>query len=995
MEMRIIGAVLSIVLVYLVLAVLTSHLSELLAGLRNARGRVFEEMIDSVFADNAGLVKAFYDYPPIKALAPDSGVRSWFGPGTPAALPPNLIAQGYLAVLNTLTAPAGKSMSPRPPRTDFQTPGDFVSALEQVGGANGAASVLLMHKADAGTDWDAFQANVAQWIADVGDRADGWFKRSKSMGILGVAALLVFMADADTSFMVHTFLQVDEQRGSFSNVAELVNAQHSGQKPDDAKAPPLKPAASRTQRLSQASDNFVAAMADLRAALKDPGVQSAGLDRDDVYASCGSRLTLRRGEATGAPVRNEEWFASNSDAWMVLLPEIIRRTNDANYGVTLTSEPSDAIRSLSIPDGAGLKMDASVAPDSMRLSAKITPPPASAAASDAGAWSWSRFLRAFAPSGSPVGQRAAANGRAGGARATGDAEREGELSGVMACVNVVHAWVAAAHGQGHSDAANKNLGAAKDELEKGRMQLREELLASAATASLPRRLLADHEQFEACVDQAGSSRGDFDNCLDRAAQSRLPFGWQNLYAQVCVGHVDRRPLAGAPASGFCPRLDANEALQIPRIESDFSVAGLLTMVGGLLFSMFMVSLGAPFWWGVLGKVADLRLAGGVRGLDDSSTVDTTKRPPPVDGGPGSPPPPPPADGSGGSPGPATDAASDGGIIGARNLFERSLRVQDVTRVQKAVKVPTTGQLDELTRDGISRFLVQNGQPAERELTPVNYQTITGRPPATVVAPNASAQGPWKVGDTVPTALLGPLQQALDAQFPSTGHWPLVAAGAGGTYPDDLCARVVLYLARSDSKPYKDKDVATRSRAKDATLRVLDDALRKRILADKSVFQRETTAPWIDFAVGELGVFNGTQVGQGNLPRVDEYLTGFGQQQAQINWCGAFVGWVLDRQGLLTPSNLGGLQLQALLLSLNWQQFGKPVVVGAEQLGDICVFRDQADPTHGHVGFWLAQDAGGIWLLGGNQGGNGTGAGGVMIEHFKLTGPLNYLSAVRP
>lgn len=961
MEMRVIGAALSLVLVYLILSLLASHLSELFSGLKGGRGKTMERMVNRVFIGQENRVPAFWAYPPIAALAK--------GKERPSAIPPDLFAKAYLAVINDAV----------PPRETFGSPHDFVESLNRTAPkdsttgkgkaafnqACAASAILQLQKADSRNDWDAFEANLTTWIADVGDRIDGTYKRWKALGLLCTAGALSLIVDADSFSMINTFLSDDETRGAFSNIAVLIDDQHRGIPASQAASTPLSPSASPFERTSRAAGDFASAMGNIRSALKDPEIQAFGIDRDELASQCGaSKLN---------PEAKQKLYASNSDTWVVLMPEIVRQANDASLGVSIDGADAETA------SGAGTKPGVAIPPrekSTLKRAADWWSPPAPAAPR-------------------PAVEGCEAN-RSRNPYRLSDCSRKALIDKVLACVTVVHSWVALAQPMARTESARKELSNAMMALQEGMGQLHLERMRNVGGAALAHRYLADPQQFETCAEQSGESRADFDLCLAQASQARLPFGWQNARLQLCESHAvrardDEAEDARIRASTLqiCPVFPSDRSLGIPRIESQFSPLKALVACLGVVLTTLMVSLGAPFWWSVLGKVADLRLAGGVRGLGDSGTVDPTRPTMPA-----------PSSVSGNQTSKSETARPGGGPAGAdtptdgaRNAFERTLRVQDVGRIQKVLQVPPTGRLDDATRDAIQRFLANRGMDNVRELTAQTYTMITTRQAPVATDPVVGPSGPWRRGQAVPADARSEIVQALKRVISPDDMLPTISP-VGATFDDDLRARVVLYVALSDSAAFPDKSVTTLARRSPQILGQLDDSLRNRILTDKSSYVRSNPA-WLDVAIGELGITEDGRESQSD-PRVCAYIQALETLPVagdQTPWCGAFVGWVMTQAQLLDAN---WKQDKALLMrALNWKDFGSAVDLSTSnppnvpQVGDICVIQTA---TGHHVGIWAAGDSKQGWILGGNQG--QSGSGGVTIVSWGLS-PGTIVAVRRP
>lgn len=86
------------------------------------------------------------------------------------------------------------------------------------------------------------------------------------------------------------------------------------------------------------------------------------------------------------------------------------------------------------------------------------------------------------------------------------------------------------------------------------------------------------------------------------------------------------------------------------------------------------------------------------------------------------------------------------------------------------------------------------------------------------------------------------------------------------------------------------------------------------------------------------------------------------------WCAAFMNFCLIKAatGKTLPANAATPTLSAAARS--FREWGKSVAdLGvAPRPGDIVVFRRKDSPAHGHVGFFLAEKADSVLVLGGNQ-----------------------------
>ena len=105
-------------------------------------------------------------------------------------------------------------------------------------------------------DWPGFEAAVALWFSDIGDRADGWFKRKASRWALVLSTLLVLLLNVD-SFNIATTLGHDPAlRLGLADLASRIDSQRrsdaAGQ--GDAPAPPSAAAQPMQQLASRMTD---------------------------------------------------------------------------------------------------------------------------------------------------------------------------------------------------------------------------------------------------------------------------------------------------------------------------------------------------------------------------------------------------------------------------------------------------------------------------------------------------------------------------------------------------------------------------------------------------------------------------------------------------------------------------------------------------------------------------------------------------------------------
>ncbi|WP_378186877.1 TIGR02594 family protein [Aquimarina sp. W85] len=102
------------------------------------------------------------------------------------------------------------------------------------------------------------------------------------------------------------------------------------------------------------------------------------------------------------------------------------------------------------------------------------------------------------------------------------------------------------------------------------------------------------------------------------------------------------------------------------------------------------------------------------------------------------------------------------------------------------------------------------------------------------------------------------------------------------------------------------------------------------------------------------------VGKQDNPEVLKYFNETGFDGAKLKdetaWCAAFINWCCKEAGLPYSNKL---------TARSWLKIGNQT--SQPKLGDIAVFwRGSPDSWQGHVGFYIRENVGWIYVLGGNQ-----------------------------
>lgn len=118
-------------------------------------------------------------------------------------------------------------------------------------------------------------------------------------------------------------------------------------------------------------------------------------------------------------------------------------------------------------------------------------------------------------------------------------------------------------------------------------------------------------------------------------------------------------------------------------------------------------------------------------------------------------------------------------------------------------------------------------------------------------------------------------------------------------------------------------------------------------------------PWMLYARQELAAGVREIPGSGSNPRVEEYLRTCGIHTTdETAWCSAFVNWCVERAGL-KGTDKGAAR--------SWGGWGV-AAPSPPPFGAITVlWREKPQGPKGHVGFFVREELGQVWLLAGNQG----------------------------
>jgi uncharacterized protein (TIGR02594 family) len=541
------------------------------------------------------------------------------------------------------------------------------------------------------------------------------------------------------------------------------------------------------------------------------------------------------------------------------------------------------------------------------------------------------------------------------------------LESAQRCLTHVSAWVRAATTASKDPAVQRTMQDVAVAIEDSKWALDNVLRARRMPIPLLRLFQAAPDAYANCLEDV-TDISTLRQCVSQSigGLSRLPLGWMNANMRtqicgvvqgargqtlddlpdtetvMCAGHAE-----GVPALGLRP-------LRMKAVGWWAAISWLL----GILVTTFAVALGAPFWFDSLGKLVRIRSAGRTREMSDNvlKAKGTQALPTEVAGA------------VGGAPKSAT-RVSPQPFSTAQNAFEERLTRREIIALQQRIGVvPASGDWNDATRLKLRQELFAAGLSNDGTLTAANYAVLVGRPPAAANVVGAVVGARPRRGAAF--ALAPTLAQKLNAILKFPGRVPENV----DSFTDELRALTVLYRYKSENKkPPINCAVFSLARDTPAALDEVDEKLLNEMLMATKDLPRDDKAPWMDWAVGELGQKEkgGSTRGASN-PRVCEFLDSvseaLGDKGDATPWCGAFVHWVLSRQfagGVEFPDAPASARSWIVWGAQHTDLHGKPAPI----YGDVVVFEvmSSGGEIGHHVGFCMEQDENHIWVLGGNQG----------------------------
>jgi len=953
MEHLIIDVVIGLLLIYIAASFLLMKIQEgVHGGLYRGRVSNLLKVMDEAVGRDSDLKKQVMDNRLIASL--------WSGDGEPRAgglftraegpskIPGDLFAKALLMSLN----PSGKL-----PSTEQRTPLDFMDALlgSTKQGADREKYLLALRGLVPGPDagWPEFELAIGTWFCDIGDRAEGWYKRrSEAMGLL-LAALLCVAINIDTSHMINVLGSDTELRQGFGALAELV-IQRNGE---------ATGAGVKTATLDPALDPTVRAVARLRDARRrvekvfttDTKIGAYGAYESDARKVC-------------AVAQSQEALAAQKEG--------------AAAAASATAGRSSA----------GSKSAASE-----RSAAGSKPAQQVEYVSNSDVWVKVLIrLQAILPEQIQRVGKGSSN--------------ENTLSDIYTCLGHVGAWVDSGIAATNNPDSRADLQEAVKGIEDSAASVLAVMRTTQIYGGLRNLFQVDPDAFERCARVPQIGLAALSSCVlkEQGLMNRLPVGhgganWREQFCRVDELRTSATPeeraefLKTTPSwpCDFKPMVAQPQlGLEAMRLVPD--TAGFFTVLGGYIVSALFISLGGPVLFGFLNKWIGLKNAGRVRDASLNAVQGAGTLPLPMLAVPGV---------VATSSGTTGKTASVPTVEGAQPGLEDKLSAREMQALKQRLGLtPSTGGFDQATRAAVLR------ETGSETLTLASYVQLMGRAPLQS-GPQLGALPTARPQRRQPYALAPTLAENLNRKtsFPNRENPSAVT-----TFTDEMRAMAVLFRFKRQGVTDHQAPIFRIVEDHPEQLDQIEESLLNEILGEAiQPFPRFPDAPWMDIALGELGqVERNVGTRATSNPRICDYLdavsTSLGEQGDKTPWCAAFVTWVLKHpqataskkpftspivQGFKADPDTGLLLAgQALESAASWKGWQRPTgsppapVVGDKgtpppAVGDVVVVEVESGKFHTGFVFEVGKaGADEFWMLGGNQ----RGGTRVSLSRFALT-----------
>jgi hypothetical protein len=212
----ILDVAIGVVFVYVLMSLICSAFTELIARIFAMRSNTLEEGIRNLLKDSNGkdLTENFYDHGLIKSITKEGIIGKWLnGPetkegrkvrwGRPSYIPPRIFA---IALLDIIAKEAKCTQKP-------ETFKELRACVEKLDNEK-TKEALLAIMDNSHHNLDEVKKNIENWFNDQMDRVSGWYARNVQYIVLGFALIVSLFANVDTLMIADNLEQDSTLRAS-------------------------------------------------------------------------------------------------------------------------------------------------------------------------------------------------------------------------------------------------------------------------------------------------------------------------------------------------------------------------------------------------------------------------------------------------------------------------------------------------------------------------------------------------------------------------------------------------------------------------------------------------------------------------------------------------------------------------------------------------------------------------------------------------------------
>jgi hypothetical protein len=219
-----------LILVYIVLSLMSSAITELFEGWLKHRAIDLEKGMRELLADSngTGLAKSLYDHPLISSL-----FQGHYDPSKLGNLPSYIPSRNFALALMDIALPAqgatpsgaSGAVAAAPNATGIAA---LRSAVSSIHGNDSVKRALLTLIDSAGNDITQVRTNIEQWFDTAMDRVSGWYKRRKQFWIFVIGLIVALVMNVSTVTVATALWTNKTMRDSLVAAANRYVAQTGG-----------------------------------------------------------------------------------------------------------------------------------------------------------------------------------------------------------------------------------------------------------------------------------------------------------------------------------------------------------------------------------------------------------------------------------------------------------------------------------------------------------------------------------------------------------------------------------------------------------------------------------------------------------------------------------------------------------------------------------------------------------------------------------------------